>query len=96
MQVIVEGHRGDTRYTYTYDLLDRYDTVSGTTSMARTTGYTAAIVARQVAQGLYTWKGISPPEYLGGLASCYEHLMAEYAKRGIHVSEEITVGQTDV
>jgi len=39
---------------YTYELLDGYDAESGTTSMARTTGYTCTSVVRLVAQGLYS------------------------------------------
>jgi saccharopine dehydrogenase-like NADP-dependent oxidoreductase len=95
MQVVIEGAKEGRRTTYTYNLLDRYDTETGTTSMARTTGYTCAIVTRQVARGLYTEKGISPPEYLGRITSCYEDLMAEHARRGIHVTETIAVHEPD-
>jgi saccharopine dehydrogenase-like NADP-dependent oxidoreductase len=89
MQVVIEGYLSGARTTYTYDLFDRYDPETQTTSMARTTGYTCAIVARQVARGLYTEKGISPPEFLGRLPACFENLMVEHAKRGIHVAETI-------
>lgn len=89
MQVAVRGTRGAARYTYTYDLLDRYDPVSGTTSMARTTGYTCAIVVRQIASGLYQGTGICPPEYIGRVEACYRHLLAGYAERGIALSEQI-------
>jgi saccharopine dehydrogenase-like NADP-dependent oxidoreductase len=90
MQVTIEGYKAATRYSYTYDLLDYYDPEAETTSMARTTGYTCAIVARQVARGLYNRVGVSPPEYLGSLPECYDDLIAEYAKRGIHVTETVT------
>lgn len=89
MQVIVEGRRGSERLRYTYDLLDRYDRATGTTSMARTTGYTCAIVARQVADGLYAGVGICPPEYVGRTEGCFEHLLAGYAERGIHLRETV-------
>lgn len=90
MQVTIEGDRSGARYAYTYDLLDRYDTETGTTSMARTTGYTCAIIARQVARGLLVQKGICPPEYVGRQPECYQDLMAEYGKRNIHVRETVT------
>jgi saccharopine dehydrogenase-like NADP-dependent oxidoreductase len=90
MQVVIEGYTRGTKTAYTYDLLDRYDTETGVTSMARTTGYTCSIVARQVARGLYARPGISPPEYLGRIEECYKDLMAEHGKRGIHVVETIT------
>jgi len=89
MQVTVRGRKNGTPYTYSYDLLDRYDQVSGTTSMARTTGYTCAIVARQIASGLFVGRGICPPEYIGRVEDCYRHLLAGYAERGIVLSEQI-------
>jgi lysine 6-dehydrogenase len=89
MQVVVEGTKAGSRYTYTYDLLDRYDRETQTTSMARTTGYTCAIVARQVLCGLLTHKGICPPEYLGRKQDCYRNLLSEYGKRNIQVTETV-------
>jgi saccharopine dehydrogenase-like NADP-dependent oxidoreductase len=89
MQVILQGDRAGVRYTYTYDLLDRYEQGTQTTSMARTTGYTCAIVARQMARGLFAQKGICPPEYLGRHPECYKDLMAEYDKRGIRIRETV-------
>jgi len=90
LQVTVEGDQVGKRVQITYDLLDSYDSVSQTTSMARTTGYTCAIVARQVAKGLFTQKGICPPEYVGRDAQCFEDLMAEYAQRGIILQKTTT------
>jgi saccharopine dehydrogenase-like NADP-dependent oxidoreductase len=95
MQVVIEGYQDGIPYTYTYDLLDRYDPETETTSMARTTGYTCAVVARQVARGLYTEQGISPPEYLGRSAACYGNLMSEHRARGIHVTETIVQHEPD-
>jgi hypothetical protein len=43
-----------------------------------------------VARGLFDRKGISPPEYVGREAACYEDLMAGYAERDIHVKEKVT------
>jgi lysine 6-dehydrogenase len=91
MQVILEGWQGAQHLRYTYSLLDRYDERTQTTAMARTTGYTCAIVAHQVLDGLFTQKGICPPEYVGQTKGCYENLLAEYANRGIHVAEAVTV-----
>ncbi len=90
MQVVLEGLKDGASLRYTYDLLDHYDQATGTTSMARTTGYTATIVARQVACGLFNRKGISPPEYVGREGACYDDLLAGYAKRDIHVEETVT------
>jgi lysine 6-dehydrogenase len=89
MQIILEGEKSGQRCTYTYDLFDRYDLETQTTSMARTTGYTCAIVARQVASGRFARKGICPPEYVGQVATCYEDLLREYTRRNIHLTESV-------
>ena len=89
-QVVVEGRRVDTAYRYAYDLLDVYDAQTDTTSMARTTGYTCTIVARQVLGGMFTRKGICPPEYVGRTAGCFEDLLRGYEARGIVLRETIS------
>lgn len=90
MKVLLEGRKGTTRYRYTYDLRDHYDRKTQTTSMARTTGYTCAIAARQLLTGRFGQTGICPPEFIGRVDSCYEDLMAEYGKRRIRLKETIT------
>lgn len=88
MQVIIEGRKKGKNLRSTFFLLDRYDEETQTTSMARTTGYTCSIVARQLLAGMFEHKGICPPEYIGRTAGCFEHLLEEYAKRRIHLTEE--------
>jgi saccharopine dehydrogenase-like NADP-dependent oxidoreductase len=90
MQVEVEGQKERKRVWYTYYLLDKYDEETKTTAMARITGYTCAIVARQVIGGLFSQKGICPPEFIGRVEGCYENLLAEYKKRNILLTETIT------
>ena len=65
MRVQVEGRMGDQTMRHTFDLFDRYDTVAGVSSMARTTGYTCTAMVRMLAKGLYTEPGITPPEFVG-------------------------------
>ena len=90
MQVLMQGRKDGRRISYDYYLLDRYDAASHTTSMARTTGYTCSIVARQVASGMFVRRGICPPEFLGAVPECYQHLMRELEKRQIHVEQVVT------
>jgi len=90
MQVTVEGEQDGSRVKASYGLLDTYDPISRTTSMARTTGYTCAIVARQVTMGLFAQKGICPPEYVGRDEQCFEDLMAGYEQRGISLRTSMT------
>lgn len=89
MRVVVEGEKGGRTLRYAYDLYDVYDAATQTHSMARTTGYTCAVVVRQVARGLFARRGVCSPEYVGADAACYADLMQEYAKRSINVRETI-------
>ena len=90
MQVTLEGLKDGRRLRYNYDMLDAYHQETDTTSMARTTGYTCTIVARQVAKGLFSRKGICPPEIVGRSAGCFEDLQAGYRQRDIVLSETVT------
>ncbi|MDZ7722612.1 MAG: saccharopine dehydrogenase C-terminal domain-containing protein [candidate division KSB1 bacterium] len=91
MQVILEGIEDKTNKRYSYYLYDEYDLKNCVSSMARTTGYTCAIVARQILNGLYTLKGISPPEFLGRNTACYQDLLSKYKKRNINLTESILI-----
>lgn len=83
MRIVVEGEKDGRRVRRTWDLLDRYDRATGTTSMARTTGYTCTAAVRLVAAGLYDRKGISPPEFVGRDAMAYEFMLRELAQRRV-------------
>lgn len=89
LRVIVEGEKNGRKATHTFDMLDRYDPATGVTSMARTTGYTCTAVARLVASGGYTHKGISPPEFVGREPGCRDFVLAELQKRGIRFTETV-------
>lgn len=91
LQVQVEGTQAGQHVCHTFDLLDRFDQETGTTSMARTTGYTCAVVARLVADGRFARPGICPPELVGADQACYDFVMAECSARGIDVRETVTV-----
>jgi lysine 6-dehydrogenase len=89
MRVRVEGVREGRRERHTYHLLDRYDTETHTSSMARTTGYTCTALVRLVARNLYTKPGISPPELIGQDQGCFDFVMADLKARGINFEIEI-------
>lgn len=89
MRISATGATNSGPVRYTYELLDGYDAESGTTSMARTTGYTCTGVVRLVAQGLFSRKGISPPEFIGSEPGCYLFVMQELAKRGVVFKETV-------
>lgn len=51
--------------TIEYNLLDRYDVATQTSSMSRTTGYTCTASANLIANNIFTEKGVFPPELVG-------------------------------
>ncbi len=91
LQIQVEGSKNGQRLRYVYDLHDEFDHEMGVTSMARTTGYTATVALRMVAEGLYSHQGISPPEYLGGQFGCVDYMFKGLAARGVVYQERVEV-----
>jgi len=83
MRVIVEGIERRKAVRYTYNLFDRYDKLTKTTSMARTTGYTAAAAVHLLTKGLYKRKGITPPETLGANEDCFKFSLNYLKKRNV-------------
>jgi lysine 6-dehydrogenase len=90
LQVVLKGKEKNKQVIYQYDLLDRFNEQTGITSMARTTGYTCTIVARQFLKGMIPNQGICPPEFLGKIPHLFEDLLLEYKKRGINLTETIS------
>ena len=73
----------------TYDMVDEYDEEHKMTSMAKTTGLTAAIIARMLAQGAVKKKGIQwPVRVIRG--ELFEELLSSLRKRGVEITETIT------
>jgi lysine 6-dehydrogenase len=68
---------------YVWDMLDRYDRSTGTISMARTTGYTCTAAVRLVAGGMFTRKGLCPPEYLGEEEGNFWFIIKHLEDRGV-------------
>lgn len=85
LRVEVEGLRSGVRVKVVYDLFDRTDPVTGATSMARTTGFPCAIVARMLARGEWTRPGVAPPEFLGRDAAITASVLDALAVRGVRV-----------
>ncbi|MDP6458642.1 MAG: saccharopine dehydrogenase C-terminal domain-containing protein [Candidatus Bathyarchaeota archaeon] len=87
MLIEVKGESsGDVR-GYRYTLLDRFNQKTQVTAMARTTAYTASIVAGMVSNGMVKGPGVIPPERLGMDHEFIQGLMTELEKRGIMIEE---------
>jgi len=83
MRLVISGMEDGKPATYAYDMYDEYDTVTGTLSMARTTGYTCTAVTRMVLDGSYSQKGISPPEFVGRAPGCWKSVKHYLEDRGV-------------
>jgi saccharopine dehydrogenase-like NADP-dependent oxidoreductase len=66
-----------------YDLLDRFDAKTKTSSMSRTTGYTCAAAVHLIAKGLFNEKGIFPPELVGKNKACFDFVLNYLKERGV-------------
>ncbi|GCC50159.1 saccharopine dehydrogenase [Chryseotalea sanaruensis] len=84
MRIVMEGEEAGVKKRYQYNLLDR--TNNGTLSMARTTGYTCTAVVHLIADGSYSRKGISPPEFLGEEKAHFDFILSYLKEREVHYS----------
>ena len=89
LRIVAEGEKNKRPLRIVYELIDHYDPDTGIHSMARTTGYTATMIARAFAQGLIRRKGIIPPEYLGFDPVCLQFILKGLEARKIKVREKI-------
>jgi saccharopine dehydrogenase-like NADP-dependent oxidoreductase len=83
MRIIISGKEKGKQKTYTYDLFDEYDAVTGFSSMARTTGFTCTAAAHLVATGKYTRKGIIVPEFIGEEKKSFDFIMSYLKERNV-------------
>jgi lysine 6-dehydrogenase len=90
MRIRLSGAEGGKSKTYEYNLLDRTEKSSNTLSMARTTGYTCTAAVNLLAEGRFTQKGISPPEYLGEDESNFKFIIAYLKARGVNYHVKAT------
>ncbi|MGD8778179.1 MAG: saccharopine dehydrogenase C-terminal domain-containing protein [Ignavibacteria bacterium] len=90
MRVIVEGQKENKKVKYQYDLIDKYDEKNKTSSMARTTGYTATMAIRMLVKDLFNWKGICPPELIGENHKCVDFILNGLKKRNINYNLSVS------
>jgi len=85
MRVTVKGKnaKGQTEEVV-YNLHDEYCAATNTSSMARTTGYTATAAANLFLEGLFSEKGVFPPELIGKHEVCFNYFLNYLKERNIH------------
>lgn len=85
MRVTVKGENIDGKIEeITYTLHDEYCSETKTSSMARTTGYTASAAANLFLEGEFTEKGVFPPELVGKYEYCFHYFLNYLKERNIH------------
>jgi saccharopine dehydrogenase-like NADP-dependent oxidoreductase len=91
MRVCVEGaaRSARARERLTWDLCDRHDPATGLRSMSRTTGFTAAILARFLLDGRFARPGVHPPEILARQEGLFDATLTELAKRGVRCDARV-------
>lgn len=69
--------------TIEYNLLDKFDASTQTSSMARTTGYTCTAAVHLLANKMVTKKGVFPPELLGDDKPCFDFVLSYLQERSV-------------
>jgi lysine 6-dehydrogenase len=87
--VRASGKSGGLDIDVNYEMVDEYDEEHRVTSMAKTTGFTAAIIARILARGAVKKKGIQwPVRVING--PLFEELLSSLRERGVEITETVT------
>lgn len=88
MRISLRGENADGQIEeIVYNLHDEYSKETNTSSMARTTGYTATAVANLFLDGLFAQKGVFPPELVGKHEDCFAYIIKYLEKRKVHYSK---------
>jgi len=89
MMIEVSGVKDGEKKGFRYHVLEYQDHESGVSAMARTTAYTASIVAGILVDGEIRMKGVIPMERLGGDHRFVEKVFKEHGKRDIEIKETV-------
>ena len=73
----------DKTKTITYNLYDEYDATTKTSSMSRTTGYTATAALNMLIDEHFKEKGVFPPELVGKYENCFNYMLGYLKERNV-------------
>lgn len=88
LKVIVTGRKLARTIRTTFELLDRTHGVTGTTSMARTTAFPCAVIARMLGRGEYRDPGVRPLEMLASNREAAARFELGLTARGMRWTKE--------
>jgi len=89
MMIEVSGVKAGEKKGFRYHVLEYHDHESGVSAMARTTAYTASIVAGILVDGGIKMKGVIPMERLGADHRFVDKVFKEHGKRDIEIKETV-------
>jgi lysine 6-dehydrogenase len=85
MRITLQGeNKNGVTEKIVYNLYDEYCPETQTSSMARTTGYTATAVVNLFLDGLFTEKGVFPPELIGKYENCFKFILNYLKERNVN------------
>ena len=83
MRIMIAGQENGQDQEYVYDLHDKFDRTSNTSSMSRTTGYTCTAVVNLLLEQGYHRDGLVPPEFIGEKETDFKFVLDYLAERGV-------------
>ncbi len=83
MRIIIDGIKNGEGKRHVWNIFDKYDRLTGTLSMARTTGFTCNAAVNLLASEKYVEKGVSPPEYLGKNSENFNFIINYLRERNV-------------
>jgi lysine 6-dehydrogenase len=84
LDIIIKGEMK----VISYHLYDEFDLTSRTSSMARTTGYTATASINLILENLWNAHGVFPPEIVGVKPECMQFILQYLSERNVIISEK--------
>lgn len=92
MRITLRGQNaGGETEEIVYNLYDEYCPKTETSSMSRTTGYTATAAANLFLDGLFSEKGVFPPELVGKNKDCFNYFLDYLKERNIQYKKTSTI-----
>ena len=88
LKVVVTGRKFGKTLQTTFELLDKTHRATGTTSMARTTAFPCAVIARMLARGEYRDPGVRPLEMVAANRDAAARFELGLTARGIRWTKE--------
>jgi saccharopine dehydrogenase-like NADP-dependent oxidoreductase len=90
MRIIIEGMMDGRKTRVGYMLYDENDAQTQTSSMSRTTAFTCTAAVNMMIDGLFSEKGVFPPELVGRDEACFDYIIRYLAERSVNYKKTIS------